>query len=517
MPRTPLAQKLCEMFSVVEDARRRKVAPEQVRQERAQAFRRRDFLKAAGAAAATLPFPLAAASSPRIAIVGAGLAGLTCAYRLRQAGYAAQVWEASARVGGRCWTRRGDFAEGQIAEHGGELIDTGHRAIRKLASELGLALDDLSAAEQKGTGETYYFYGHSYSVADATEQMNAIWPKLRSDLKAAGYPTLYNSYTSRGWQLDHMSITDWINESVPGGASSWFGRLLDVAYTIEFGAGCDDQSSLNLLYLLAYGSPSKFSAFGASDERYHVRGGNDQIASRLSAALMGQIQFGKTLIAIKQNSDGTYTLTFSGPGPNTKVDADEVVLTIPFSILRQSVDYSQAGFSAVKRTAIQELGMGMNCKLHLQFGRRIWQDQGNNGSTYADTGYQNTWEVTRAQAGTSGILVDYTGAGVAAGQNKPLSKLAPQFLNQIEPVVPGLTAQWNGRATLDYWPGNPLTRGSYSYWRVGQYTKFAGAEGQAEGKCHFAGEHTSIDYQGYLNGAVDSGERAAAEILAEIS
>ncbi|MCK9912167.1 FAD-dependent oxidoreductase, partial [Microbacteriaceae bacterium K1510] len=82
-------------------------------------------------------------TSQEIVIIGAGLAGLSCAYRLQQAGYRAKVYEASNRVGGRCWTRRGDFEDGQIAEHGGELIDRGHTNIKQLVQELGLELDNL--------------------------------------------------------------------------------------------------------------------------------------------------------------------------------------------------------------------------------------------------------------------------------------------------------------------------------------------------------------------------------------
>ena len=81
--------------------------------------------------------------------------------------------------------------------------------------------------------------------------------------------------------------------------------------------------------------------------------------------------------------------------------------------------------------------------------------------------------------------------------------LAPEFLARAEPVFPGLTARWNGKATFDDWPRNPWTLGSYSYLRVGQYQRFAG-------------EHTSIDAQGYLEGAVESGARAAREVLARV-
>ena len=91
-----------------------------------------------------------------------------------------------------------------------------------------------------------------------------------------------------------------------------------------------------------------------------------------------------------------------------------------------------------------------------------------------------------------------------------------EFLTRIAPVVPGLTAAYNGRVSLDDWPVNPWTLGSYSYWKTGQYTRFAGVEGEMNGGCHFAGEHTSIDSQGYLNGAVESGERAAREVQAAL-
>jgi monoamine oxidase len=83
-------------------------------------------------------------------------------------------------------------------------------------------------------------------------------------------------------------------------------------------------------------------------------------------------------------------------------------------------------------------------------------------------------------------------------------------------VLPGITDKFNGRATIDFWTAYPWTKGSYSYWKVGQYTSFAGAEREQSFDCHFAGEHTSIDFQGYLNGGVETGERAAGEILDDL-
>jgi monoamine oxidase len=509
MARTPLAQALQDAVAAITAEDRRTT--------------RARFLREAGAAGVAVAglsrFAASAnaATAPRIVVVGAGLAGLTCAYRLKQAGHSAQVYEASDRVGGRCWTIRGAFADGQIAEHGGELIDQGHTNIRQLASQLGLKLDNLLQAEANGTETLGYFDGAPYREAEMVDDLKTIWQKLHSDVSAASYPTLFDTFTERGFELDHMSIVDWIEETVPGGIGSRLGQLLDVAYNIEYGAESSVQSSLNLLYLLGYSGQGQLRIFGPSNEKYHVIGGNDQIPARMAATLGGQVSLGSQLVSLRLGKDGTYALGIRQGATTRTVTADKVVLALPFSILRSSVDLSKAGFSALKRTAIAEQGMGTNSKLHVQFRDRHWVGLGSNGDTFSDRGYQNTWEVSRAQQGRSGILVDYTGGTIGAsfGSGTPTSR-TQQFLAQIEPLLPGLSAKWNGRATVDFWLGNPWTRGSYSYWKVGQYTKFAGIEGRQEGNSHWCGEHTSIDFQGYLNGAVETGERAADEILGDL-
>jgi monoamine oxidase len=518
MARTPLAQHLQDLFATQHAADRRAAAQAE---HAARRFSRRDFLRTAGvavgAAALAGPVRLAnAATAPRIAIVGAGLAGLSAAYALRKAGYTAQVYEAADRAGGRCWTLRGAFDDGQMVEHGGELIDQSHSAVRQLAQGLGLALDNLLQAEKNGSEPLFYFDGAPYTYAQASDDFNDVYQKLHRDVSEASYPTLFDSFTPRGAELDRMSIVDWINESVPGGVGSKFGQLLEVAYNIEYGAESSQQSALNLLYLLGYSGQGQLRLFGPSNEKYHVRGGNDQIVTRLVQALPGQVSLGHELSALRLDSSGSYTLTFKNGRKTVTVTADHVVLALPFSILRASVDYSGAGFSALKRTAITQQGMGTNAKLHLQFSSRHWESLNCNGDTFADTGYQNTWDVSRAQPGASGMLVNYTGGNVGAGLTGSALTRASAFLKQIEPVLPGLTARWNGKASLDHWTSYPWTKGSYSYWKVGQYTLFAGMEGRPEGRCHFAGEHTSIDFQGYLNGAVETGQRAASEIIAAV-
>jgi monoamine oxidase len=506
--RTPLARTVEQAYAEVAERRT----------TRRELLRRTATAGAAVAGASTMGrFARAAygGAQPRIAVVGAGLAGLTCAYRLKQAGVYAEVYEASARIGGRCWSSH-DFAP-LVAEHGGELIDQGHTAMRQLAQELGLTLDNLLQGEPKATEDFYWVNGGKYTYDQLLVDLNSLYQKLHKDTSAASYPTLWNSYTQRGWELDHMSIIDWLDESIPnGGSQSNLGRVLDIAYNIEYGADCSRQSALNLIYLLGYQGAGQFRVFGKSNEKYHVRGGNDQVAGALASALASQLSTDTALTAIKQNATGTFTLSLGG----SSVTVDHVVLALPFSLLR-SVNYSKAGFEPRKVTAIEELPMGTNSKLHVEFNDRFWYGAGNNGNTYADTGYQNTWEVSRAQGGGKGkgILVDYTGGNIGAsfGSGTPASR-AQQFMAQLQPLFPGtnVASHWSGRATIDFWTGYQWTKGSYSYWKVGQYTKFSGMEKERQGNCHFAGEHTSQDFQGYLNGAVETGERAANEILGDL-
>jgi monoamine oxidase len=222
-------------------------------------------------------------------------------------------------------------------------------------------------------------------------------------------------------------------------------------------------------------------------------------------------------------------MTFDTPGRTKTVTADQVILALPFAVLR-TLDYTRAGFDARKRTAIELLGAGRNSKLQLQFDSRYWNTTGpwglSNGAVYTDIGIQNAWDVTRAQAGGSGILVEYSGGNTAGGyrpstpysrsSNAQIAAYARSFLGRLETVFPGIKRKWTGKATLSTPFRDPNFGCSYSYWKVGQYTSFSGYEGVAQGNIHFAGEHCSQDFQGYMEGGASEGIRAAQEVLAAV-
>jgi monoamine oxidase len=537
MPHTPLLRAFQRLAAEHRAAQRLGIPPAELRDER---YSRAEFLKRAGVTGAVavagptlLAKRAAAATAPRIAIVGGGISGLTAALELADAGVGATIYEASAHVGGRMHSdRSGYWADGQITEFCGELIDSGHETIRQLAKRFHLKKVDLLAAQPRGTADTYSFFGDYYPVDQADSDFDRIRPILDAQTEAAGYPTTWDSSTPTGRDLDRLSVYDWIERYVPGGHHRPLGRLLDVAYTGEYGADTRDQASLNLVYLLGFQpNNSGLSIFGESDERFHIDGGNEQLPQAIAEALGADaINLGWSMQSIRTNANGSVSMTFSTPGRTKTVTADQVILALPFAVLR-NLDYAGAGFDARKQRAITQMGAGRNTKLQLQFSSRYWNTRGpwgkSNGNVYSDVGVPNTWDVTRGQDGASGILVEYSGGSVAAAfhpstpysnaaTNPQVTAYAKSFLTSLEKVFPGISKKWTGKASLSTPFLDPLLNCSYSYWRVGQYTSFGGYEGVPQGNIHFAGEHTSQDFQGFMEGGANEGLRAADEVLAAI-
>src|SRR5262245_14146128 len=467
MYRSKLLDSVSRFVKDHEIARRRNVSVQTVRdwraeeRERKRGISRRGFLAGAGAAAATLMLPRVskAAPQPTIAVVGGGIAGLSCALQLADAGLSSTVYEASSRLGGRMHSNVGYFNDNQVSEWCGELIDSNHNTVQTLARRFGLNLVDLAAAQPNGSEDTYFFFNQYYPKQQADIDFQPVHHELADAVQAAGYPTTYNSSTAAGRALDLTSVYDWIEQHVPGGHGSPFGQLLDAAYNIEYGADTNIQSSLNLIYLLGFNqTPGNFSIFGKSDERYHIAGGNQSLPTAIAGYLGALVKTGYALTSIVKGSDGRFTLSFDVGKTTKTVVADYVVMCIPFAILR-GLDISRAGFDPKKLSAIQTLGDGRNGKLQLQFTERMWNGPGawpgiSNGNSYSDLGVQNTWDVTRGQTGRSGILVDYSGGSVTLAMTAKdayatagavgVNTDAQRFLAGAERFFPGLSARWNG-------------------------------------------------------------------------
>jgi monoamine oxidase len=534
--RTPLLGSLRSLFRDARAARAHNLSLEALREVRAahaehvaaRGVSRRTFLASVGAATAATAIPRFsfAAVDPTVAIVGAGIAGLNCALELADLGIRSTVFEASGRLGGRMFTNDGYWSANQITEWCGELIDTGHTTIRKLAKRFDLPLDNLLGAQPPRSDDIYHFFDRYYPKSQADRDFLAVSDLIAADAEAAGCPTTFDSNTAAGRALDRMSVHEYIERRIPGGHRSPLGALLDVAYVIEYGADSGEQSALNLLFLLGF-QPNRraFSIFGESDEKFHIRGGNQQLPRAIARHLGDDaVRTGQRLARLQETANGRYRLTFERASGTSDVVADFVVLALPFAVLNE-LDISSAGFDALKRQAIAEQGRGRNGKLHLQFAQRGWLGSGpwpgvSNGSSYADTGYQAGWEATRAQSGAPGILVFYSGGSAtdAAITTQAFANASQAGVRtdaaaahaQIAPIYPGLS--WNGKATQSLTHKSPLFRASYSFYKVGQYTTFGGYERVRQGGVLFCGEHTSIDFQGFMEGAADEGQRAARQL-----
>lgn len=525
MARTPLFRTLSRLLLEGRAAARAgaPVVEYAERERERRAVSRRRFL-AMSAGAASIPLlaacgddaPIGPSGMPTVAVVGAGIAGLHCAYRLKKLGVNATIYDAGKRIGGRMFTDRTTFPDGMHCELGGELIDTGHQTMRDLAMELGLDLYDYNDDDPSLSTIVANIGGKNLTEQEILMGFAPIAAKIDEALATLTDQDdlfVYYNKPNGGEALDALSVKDWLDSI---GASGDIRELLEVAYNIEYGLETSECNVLNLLFLISTDT-MKLQLFGESDERFHTKLGNDSFPTLLAKALdPEQIQLETALKAISEAPDGRYTLDFQQGGSSKQVTADHVVLALPFTMLRK-VDV-QLELPAAKKSAIAEMGYGTNAKLMAGFSSRPWREvHKSNGETFTDLPYQATWETSRLQPGKSGILTNFTGGtrGIAIGDGTPEARMA-DFLDQLDTVFPGSKAASNGKVARMHWPTSPLVLGSYSSYKVGQYTKFAGAEQERFKNVHFCGEHTSLEAQGYMEGGAATGAMAAMEVAGDL-
>jgi monoamine oxidase len=487
MSRTPLFRYLRRSYDLARVSLRTGEPPAAVLERyRAARISRRRFLGTSGAAVAGLAIgcrPRREAApekaGPReVVVIGAGIAGLTAAYRLHQHKVPVRVFEGQKRVGGRMWSLRDHFPEGLVCELGGELVDSNHEAIQKMCGELELTLDDFEQDDKALARDVWFFEGKRIKDEAVVEAFRPIAAKIDE-----------------------------------AGAEGWFRTLLDVGYTTEYGREIAEQSAWNLLMMIDT-NPDPFRIFGESDERFHIRGGNDQVPTRLAERLGDRVETDTRLEALAQRADGAYELALRRGETSRTVVADRVLLALPFTKLREvRLDLD---LPPVKRKAIDEIGYGTNAKLMVGFSERLWRAQGSNGSVLTDLPFQLTWESTRLQPGKAGILVCFTGGqrGLEIGGGTPAEQ-SERFARELERVFPGAAERRIGEARF-HWPTFEWMKASYACYLPGQWTTICGAEGERVGNLHFAGEHTSLDFQGFMEGGCESGERAAREVLVDL-
>ncbi|HEY9625573.1 MAG TPA: NAD(P)/FAD-dependent oxidoreductase [Crinalium sp.] len=455
----------------------------------------------------------AVSSESKVLIVGAGIAGLTAAYRLRQAGVPVDVVEARPQVGGRLRSLRNVPGIAHSAELGGEFIDTRHTAVRAIASELGLQMADLRAADVGLEPEILFFQGRRIPHQQVIEAFAPLAQRITQDLQTLGKRDLtYRAPSPDAIRLDRLSLEEYLNAAP---IDSVINQLVQAAYITEFGMDAGSQSCLNMLFLIGT-EIGKWSTYGVSDERWHVVGGNDQIPRTLAKLVDSSIETGTELESIRTAPDGRYRVSLRQGSTSIERTYERILLTVPFSVLRYvelAVD-----LPPVKQKAIAELGYGFSSKLATPYRDRIWRNRyGSTASIYTDLAFQNTWESARYSEGSGGWLTNLRGGfqGIVLGSGSP-EMHAQALASNLEPLFPGISQVQRGRSVRLFWATEPYALGSYSCYQPGQWTSIAGSEGERVGNLWFAGEHCSLASQGYMNGACETAELAALSILQDL-
>ena len=495
--------------------------------------------------------------SRRVAVLGAGLAGLCAADLLTQAGHEVVVLEARSRPGGRVLTLREGFSPGLHADAGAAFVPGGHPLTVGYINQLGLELDPLPV--DAGSEMDFVQGALIKNPGDA----KAAWPvALHPDEQGKTLMELMIRYLggplqdvaaqdprSPGWPppaLEKYDAVTFCQLLAQQGASPGAVTLLHLGFPDFWGDGAFAASALLILrddaFMMAmaaettpttpvghpasrrYRHHAHLARLTAANPpplnplaTYRIRGGTDGLPNAMAAQLAGRIRFDAPVIAIHQRPDGVEIECGNGVGT---IAADRVISTIPWSVLKD-IPITPA-LPAPKAAAISELPYTSVTRVFLEFSSRYWQPQGSNGNASTDlpeTGPENhpgVWieDATAAQDTSLGILdCYYTGAPARDVGALGESDRARVALDAVERVWPGARSHYTGQAMSVCWDEDPWALGDYCWFRPGQMRRLCPVIPRPEGRLHFAGDHTS-SLPGWMQGAFESGIRAAQEVNA---
>lgn len=445
----------------------------------------------------------------KVVIIGAGLAGLSAAYELSQAGHDVTVLEARTRPGGRVYTMRGQFADGLYAEAGATNVFDIHRWTIKYAGVFGVALDPVNAPPG---ASIFHVKGKRIVIKPNTP---VDWPvQLRADEQGLTRGQLWNKYVAPvlkeigdpeavDWppsslkKYDDSSFTQFLRER---GASPGAISILRLGYIDLLGEGADATSALDVLREALPRSLEK--------QIYVIRGGSDTLPNAMAAKLDHRIRYGCAVVRIEQDDRGARVI-YSQSGANETVACQYVICTIPFSVLR-NVKFSPP-VSREKQQAIDRLGNTSVVRIFLQTRQRFWLEQGLSGAAVTDLPIMTAYDKASHQPGTRGLLEAY----IAGERARKLAAMSDgERLNftvsQLEMVHPAIRAYFEGGTSI-CWDNEQWSRGAYAWFRPGEMTSLLHHIASPEGRVHFAGDHTSPE-PGWMDGALQSGNRVAREV-----
>jgi monoamine oxidase len=478
------------------------------RSPRAASLSRRELLAAGAASLAGLlsgcSIPRggssASRSARRVVIVGAGFAGLACALELQSAGYQVRVLEARSRVGGR--VRSGsDLIPGKIVEEGGELFGSNQPTALAYAAKFGLEWMDVS---EYADAESPVVLGGRSLDAEEVERLEDEVDTILSRLTVLAAAVDANEpWTSpRAAELDATSTQGWL-EDVP--VSGLARTLVSAQLVTNNGVELGRQS---LLANLAQVKGGGLERYWIESESHRLRGGSQGLAVRLADEI-GSDRISLGCPAIEIDTDGRPAKVRDGLG--VIHEADDVVLAIP------PTTWERIRFRPELPASLRPQ-MGHVAKFLAVVRRRFWEASGMAPTALTDGEVGLTWDGTDGQGERDPLscLVAFSGGPAAAVlRNRDPEERVSGYSSQLEAIFKGFeTSQLRSR--FPDWTGDPWTGAGYSFPAPGEVTTIGPILHRGTGRLHFAGEHASPAFVGYMEGALDSGVRVAKQLLARV-
>ena len=476
-------------------------------------FTRRTFIKKAGLTTSLFSlYPLSYSSifsnstdDKRIIVIGAGLAGLSCAYELDQAGFNVMLIEARSRPGGRVNTYREPFSDNLYSEMGAEYVDSSDTYIQEYCKKFNLKI--LPAKQYDGV----YVKGQTSSIEGLRSGRDLLPFKGTLEGKLFGQEVQYiqkwidlvklkgiNSPEVQA--LDRISVEDILKE---GGAPKDIIDLYTYANATEETAV---PSKMSALYMIL--SNTRTSNFSENTVEGRILGGNDQLPKTLAQKLGTKIMYNRPLLRLDYNSNGIIA-TVKEKQRLVQIPAKKCVLAIPASILK-NIEINP-GFSEEKINCINNQQYGHAMKIAMQYRQRFWDNKNSIGQrVFTDTPLRRVYHFSIDQPGPRGILLSFTSGedAIKLGKldNKKRLNIAQNSCRNIWPEAPMF---WE-KGVVKYWNEDPWIKASYSFAGVGQ-KGFREILAKPEGPVFFAGEHTAIQ-RASMNGAIESGMRVTDEL-----
>lgn len=479
-------------------------------------FDRRSFLRtsALGGLGLTLdPFGLDGLIAPRrevpparVAVVGAGLAGLAAALRLVEGGHEVIVLEASHRPGGRVRTLRDRFAGGLYAEAGAARIPRTHARVHAWCNRYGLELAPLSSPDPqilflRGTALRVPGFDIAEVPLSFTDEERSIGLAGLGARYLSGALSEIGDPTAAGWppsslaRYDEVTFRQHLEEQ---GASE--------ATVALFTAGSDLADRYSALELLMHVALS-----GPPYDR--IVGGGDRLCRAMAEELGERVRYGRAVRGVEHGADRVRIRAevLAGPdGGSETVEADRAVLALPCTTLR-AVEF-RPGLSRRKDTAVRSLRYEDAVRVYLETDNRFWRELGLSGFARTDHPME-IWDAGHGQEGQGGLLMAYL-RGTLAREADALAERPrhDRFEAVVTEVFPGLRGRVTRRSSWS-WSRARWALGAYSYYAPGEMMRFHQELSKPEGALHFAGEHTTV-WPGWMEGALASGHRAAREVEA---